>query len=87
MPPDTPPLDASPRPRTVCRRTGCANRAAHPLGFCARHARRYERWRTERDELEAADLAGRGYTPRDPLGAATADALDALYKHLTPGPF
>ena len=82
MPPDTP----APRPAPTCRRPGCPEPAASDLGFCDIHAARYLGWRGERDELEAADLAGRGYAPGDAVDAATAGALDALYEHLTPGP-
>ena len=79
------PLPSRPRP-AVCRRPGCAEPAFGPLGYCLHHDLRYRRWRAWRDRVERQDLHDAGACG-EPLEEQLADALDLLYRYLTPGPF
>lgn len=74
-------------PAPTCRRPNCPQPAVAPHGFCLTHDLQYTRWRVWRDELEAGDLADAGVLEGQQPDTATARALDALWRHLTPGPF
>lgn len=71
----------------ICRRPDCGELAVVPHGFCVRHDLAYAEWRAWRDELERDDLADAGVPEGEEPDALTANALDLLWRYLTPGPF